>query len=206
MDGAVPAAAGWQRAAADPEDPAGRRGRESSPSCDRGTHAGRRDYAVLMLLARLGPAGRGSAAVRTGDIDWRSGTILSAAKGGHDERLPLPPDAGTAIADYCRHARPRDAGSGVLFLHARAPYGPVGAGDGRAHRETRLPAGGAGAGQRTPAAARRRDRRMRAGGAPLSEISQLLRHQHAETTSRLVGTIDPDELGPVTAPWPGQAS
>jgi integrase len=46
---------------------------------------------------------------------------------------------------------------------------------------------------------------MRRAGAPLSEISQLLRHQHEGTTSRY-GTIDPDELGPVTAPWPGKAS
>jgi integrase len=46
---------------------------------------------------------------------------------------------------------------------------------------------------------------MRRAGAPLSEISQLLRHRHEGTTSRY-GTIDPDELGPVTAPWPGVAS
>ena len=45
----------------------------------------------------------------------------------------------------------------------------------------------------------------RRAGAPLSEISQLLRHQHEATTSKY-GTIDPDELGPVTAPWPGEAS
>ena len=46
---------------------------------------------------------------------------------------------------------------------------------------------------------------MRRAGAPLSEISQLLRHQHEGTTSKY-GTIDPDELGPVTDPWPGEAS
>ena len=46
---------------------------------------------------------------------------------------------------------------------------------------------------------------MRRAGAPLSEISQLLRHQHEGTTARY-GTIDPDELGPVTAPWPGEAA
>src|SRR5258708_25011534 len=78
-----------------------------------------------MLLARLGLRAGEAAAARAGDIDWRSGTILVRGKGGRDERLPLPADAGAAIADYCRNARPRAAASGMLFLHARAPYGPL---------------------------------------------------------------------------------
>jgi integrase len=173
-------------------------------SCDRGTHAGRRDYAVLVLLARLGLRAGEAAAVRAGDIDWRSGTILVRGKGGRDERLPLPADVGAAIADYCRHARPRDSGSGMLFLHARAPYGPVArASVGHIVKRACLRAGlePASAHQLRHAAATA----MRRAGAPLSEIGQLLRHQHAGTTSKY-GTIDPDELGPVTAPWPGRAS
>jgi integrase/recombinase XerD len=203
VDGAVPAAAGWQR------PPLTRKIRPGDvaailASCDRGTHAGRRDYAVLVLLARLGLRAGEAAAVRAGDIDWRSGTILVRGKGGHDERLPLPADVGAAIADYCRHARPRDAGSGMLFLHARAPYGPVArASVGHIVKRACLRAGlePASAHQLRHAAATA----MRRAGAPLSEIGQLLRHQHAGTTSKY-GTIDPDELGPVTAPWSGRAS
>jgi integrase/recombinase XerD len=203
MDGAAPAAAGWHR------PPLTRRIRPEDvaailASCDRGTHAGRRDYAILMLLARLGLRAGEAAAVRAGDIDWRSGEILVRGKGGRDERLPLPADVGAAVADYCRHARPGDAASGTLFLHARAPYGSVtSSAVGHAVKRACLRAGlePASAHQLRHAAATA----MRRAGAPLSEISQLLRHQHEGTTSRY-GTIDPDELGPVTAPWPGQAS
>src|SRR5207302_1685264 len=94
-------------------------------ACARDWRAGRRDYAIVMLLARLGLRAGEAAAARIGDIDWRSGTILVRGKGGRDERLPLPADAGAAIADYCRNARPEAAASGMLFLHARAPYGPL---------------------------------------------------------------------------------
>jgi integrase len=203
MDGAAPAAAGWHR------PPLTRRIRPGDvsailASCDRSTHAGRRDYAIVMLLARLGLRAGEAAAARIGDIDWRSGEILVRGKGGRDERLPLPPDVGAAVADYCRHARPRAAASGMLFLHARAPYGPVtSSAVGHAVKRACLRAGlePASAHQLRHAAATA----MRRAGAPLSEISQLLRHQHEGTTSRY-GTVDPDELGPVTARWPGAAS
>ncbi len=202
MDGAAPAAAGWHR------PPLTRKIRPGDvaailASCDRDTHAGRRDYAILMLLARLGLRAGEAAAVRAGDIDWRSGTILVRGKGGRDERLPLPSDVGAAIADYCRNARPA-AASGMLFLHARAPYRPISSSAVahvvvRACRRAGLSS--ASAHQLRHAAATA----MRRAGAPLSEISQLLRHQHEGTTSRY-GAIDPGELGPVTAPWPGEAA
>ncbi len=90
MDEAVPWAAAWQH------PPMTRKIRPDDvaailASCDRDTRAGRRDYAILMLLARLGLRAGEAAAARAGDIDWRSGTILVRGKGGHDERLPLPP-------------------------------------------------------------------------------------------------------------------
>ena len=203
MDGAAPAAAGWHR------PPLTRKIRPEDvdailASCDRDTHAGRRDYAILMLLARLGLRAGEAAAARIGDIDWRSGTILVRGKGGRDEQMPLPADAGAAIADYCRNARPRAVASGMLFLHARAPYGPLSSSAvGHLVAQACVRAGlpQASAHQLRHAAATA----MRRAGAPLSEISQLLRHQHEGTTSKY-GTIDPDELGPVAHPWPGEAS
>ncbi len=203
LDGAAPAAAGWHR------PPLTRKIRPEDvnailASCDRDTHAGHRDYAILMLLARLGLRAGEAAAARAGDIDWRSGTILVRGKGGRDEQMPLPADVGAAIADYCRNARPRAMASGMLFLHARAPYGPlsssaVGHLVAQACRRAGLPQASAHQLRHVAATA------MRRAGAPLSEISQLLRHRHEGTTSKY-GTIDPDELGPVTHPWPGEAS
>ena len=77
-----------------------------------------------MLLARLGLRAGVAAAARAGDIDWRAGEILVRGKGGRDERLPLPAHVGAAITDYS--VMPAGgAASGMLFLHARAPYGPV---------------------------------------------------------------------------------
>jgi integrase len=203
LDGAVPAAAGWHRPPLTrplrPDDVAA-----VLASCDRGTHAGRRDYAILMLLSRLGLRAGEAAAIRAGDVDWRAGEILVRGKGGRHERLPLPSDVGAALADYCAHARPRDAASGMLFLHARAPYGQlvpsaVSHVVVRACRRAGLEP--ASAHQLRHAAATS----LRRAGAPMSEISQLLRHRHIATTARY-GTIDPDELAVVTAPWPETAS
>lgn len=200
LDGAAPAAAGWHRPALTrkirPGDVAA-----ILASCDRSTRAGRRDYAIVVLLSRLGLRAREAASIRSGDIDWRAGTVLVRGKGGRDERLPLPPDVGAAIADYCRHARPADAASGMLFLHVRAPYGPVSSSTVghvvvRACQRAGLEP--ASAHQLRHAAATA----MRRAGAPLSEIGQLLRHRNEGTTSRY-GTIDPDELAPVMAAWPG---
>lgn len=170
VDGAVPAAADWHR------PPLTRKIRPDGvaailASCDRDTHAGRRDYALLMLLARLGLRAGKAAAIRTGDIDWRCGTILVRGKGGYDERLP--PSARCRRRDRgllperppaeCRKrgavpARPRPLRAGDAV-------------DGRIRRDTRLPAGRAGADQRPPVPALRRDcdaagRRAPIGGQP----------------------------------------
>jgi site-specific recombinase XerC len=99
LAGAVPSAACWQLAAlpraVSPADLAG-----MVESCDRRGVAGRRDYAIIVLLARLGLRAREVAALDLGDIDWRQGEITIRGKGSRRDSLPLPADAGEAVAGW----------------------------------------------------------------------------------------------------------
>ena len=90
-------------------------------SCNRQTHSGRRDFAILTLLSRLGLRAQEAASLTLDDVDWRNGEILVAGKGNRHDRLPLPVDVGEALVDYCHNARPR-GGCRNLFLHVRAPF------------------------------------------------------------------------------------
>ena len=87
--------------------------------CDRSTSSGRRDYAVLCLLARLGLRSGEVAALQLGDIDWRLGEIVVRGKARRRDRLPLPADVGAALAAYLREDRPRSAvHQAILTLYA----------------------------------------------------------------------------------------
>lgn len=91
-------------------------------SCDRGTVAGRQDYAILMLLARLGLRGGEVSALTLDDLDWDCGEIVVRGKGQRLARLPLPADVGAALADYLRQDRPACVTRRV-FIRLRAPRG-----------------------------------------------------------------------------------
>src|SRR5262249_22231241 len=84
-------------------------------SCDRDTVGGRRDYAILLLLARLGLRGGEIVSLTLNDIDWENGCIVVRGKGRRCDKLPLPADAGEALADYLRNGRPQH-NSRALFL------------------------------------------------------------------------------------------
>jgi integrase/recombinase XerD len=169
-------------------------------SCDRRTASGRRDYAILTVLVRLGLRAGEVAALTLDDIDWRAGELVVVGKGGRRDRLPLPVDVGQALADYLKRGRPR-GGSRRVFVHVRAPYCAIGrwavshvvvrgcqrAGlpELRAHR------------LRHSAATE-----MHRAGAGLVEIGQILRHRHTSTTTIYAG-IDPEALIGLARPWPG---
>ncbi|WP_246721063.1 tyrosine-type recombinase/integrase [Rhizobium leguminosarum] len=70
---------------------------------------GRRDYAALMILAKLGLRASEVATLNLDDIDWQSGTILVHGKGRRQATMPLRHDVGTAIVAYIRHGRPASA-------------------------------------------------------------------------------------------------
>jgi len=111
---AVPAAAGRRDASLPRSLTSGQVARLLA-SCDRRTAMGRRDYAMLLLLARLGLRAGEVAALRLEDVDWRSGEIDIPGKGGRRERLPLPDDVGQALVAYLRRGRP-DTGDRSLFV------------------------------------------------------------------------------------------
>src|SRR5215207_4694404 len=94
-------------------------------SCDRRTAIGRRDYAILTVLVRLGLRAGEVAALTLEDIDWRAGELVVVGKGGRRDRLPLPVDVGRALAAYLQRGRPRGACRHV-FVHVRAPYCAIG--------------------------------------------------------------------------------
>ncbi len=96
-------------------------------SCDRRSALGRRDYAMVILLVRLGLRRGEVAALRLDDIDWRAGELVVRGKRSRSDRLPLPPDVGRAIAAYLKNGRP-SCPRRELFLTGRAPLGPVAAG------------------------------------------------------------------------------
>jgi integrase/recombinase XerD len=172
-------------------------------SCDRRTSTGRRDFAVLTVLARLGLRAGEVAAIELQDIDWRRGELLVRGKGGRRERLPVPADVGEALAGYVRRGRPRIRCE-RLFLRVNAPTGGL-SGDGvsrivhAACRRCGLPAVGAHRLRHTAAT-----ETLRAGGS-LEEIGQLLRQQSTFTTA-IYARVDRAALRQIARPWPGGAA
>ncbi len=89
-------------------------------ACDRRTATGRRDYAILLLLARLGLRAGEVVALQLDDINWRAGEILVRGKGLFHDRMPLPADVGEALASYLRRDRPRLPNAPGVRLHEGA--------------------------------------------------------------------------------------
>ncbi len=81
---------------------------------------GRRNYAMLLLMARLGLRAPEVIAIQLDDIDWRAGEILIRGKGKLHDRMPLPADVGEAIVDYIKKRTSRRLS--CLFVSARTPH------------------------------------------------------------------------------------
>ena len=173
-------------------------------SCNRRTAVGRRDYAILMLLARLGLRGGEVVALTLEDIDWETGLVTVQGKSGQSSQLPLPADVGEAIVAYLRDGRPRVPNNRRLFLRARAPIrgfkSTCGIGSVVKHALARsgINAVRKGSHQFRHALATTMLKR----GASLSEIGELLRHQHQDTTA-IYAKVDLASLRTLALPWPG---
>ena len=120
LDRAVPKVANRRPGLPRPLDPA--QVRALLASCDRETAGGRRDLAMMTLLARLGLRAGEVAGLRLDDIDWRRGEITIVGKGIRLDQLPLPADAGEAVADWLRHRQPPTALDRSVFIRIKAPH------------------------------------------------------------------------------------
>lgn len=171
-------------------------------SIDCSSATGRRDHAIVMLLARLGLRASEVRLLELDDIDWANGTLRSRVKGGSRKIFPLSEEVGEAIADYLRHARP-SCPSRRVFLRAKAPIeGLRSTGIScivdRAIKRAGVDAPTGGAHQFRHGLATE----MLSGGASLEEIGDVLGHRHPDTT-RIYAKVDLEALRPLALPWPG---
>jgi site-specific recombinase XerD len=193
------------------------RGRSSSPlprgisgadarallsSCDRRQALGRRDYAIIITLLRLGLRRGEVAGLTLDDIDWRAGELVVRGKGAREERLPLAADVGEAIAAYLRRGRPH-SGRREVFLRSKAPYDPIASGTvastvRRACRRAGIAEFGSHRLRHTAAC------EMVQANVPLLRIGQVLRHRSLQTTA-IYARVDVERLRLLAAPWPGGA-
>lgn len=199
---AIPAVPNW-RLTGLPQPLGPQQVEELLASCDRQTVIGQRDYAILLLLARLGLRAGEVVALTLDDLDWDTGTLTVHGKGDRQERLPLPQDVGEAVANYLRQSRPRCATRRV-FIRLHAPHcgfrTSVAIDDvvRRALVRTGLEPTCKGAHLLRHSLATR----LLGSGASLEEIGQLLRHAHPQTTE-IYAKVDLRALRALAQPWPG---
>ncbi|MHB8593401.1 MAG: tyrosine-type recombinase/integrase [Acidimicrobiales bacterium] len=172
-------------------------------SCDRRRTEGRRDYALLLTLMRLGLRASEASNLTLDDVDWRAGLVVVHGKGRRVDSLPLPDDVGGAIAGYLERERPK-AKRRELFLRSLAPAGPLGRGGvacvvRRACVRSGIAAIGPHRLRHTLACG------MVAAGVPLPEISQVLRHRSIASTANYA-RVDVDALRDWAQPWPGNVA
>jgi integrase/recombinase XerD len=199
--GAVPSVAGW-RLASLPKGLAAPQMARLLASCDRRRSIGRRDYAILVVLARLGLRAGEVARLQLGDIDRRAGDVMVRGKRSRLDRLPLPVDVGEAVTGWLQRGRPSCPDRSV-FVRVRAPQrglSPEGISAVVMHACDRagLPRIGAHRLRHTAAT------EMLRAGASLSEVGQVMRHHSSEVTS-IYAKVDHRALAMVVRPWPGTA-
>lgn len=172
-------------------------------SCDSASPVGRRDRAILLLLARLGLRAGDVAHLRLRDIDWQEAWIRVRGKSRDEARLPLTQEVGQAMVDYLQHDRPPTSLE-LVFIRSRAPlraldsHSAVTAIVARAIKRagiTRRSRGAAYLLRHSVATSMLRQ------GASLQDIRALLRHRSIETT-QIYAKVDITALQSIAQPWP----
>jgi integrase/recombinase XerD len=171
-------------------------------SCDRRRAVGRRDFAIVMLLSRLGLRAGEVAGLELADVDWRAGELVVHGKRASTSRLPLPADVGEALAGYLRRGRP-DCPVRTLFVRARAPYGAMT--PAAVKGVVRWAARRAGLG--TVGAHRLRHTcatELLRAGVTLEAVGQVLGHKDVATTA-IYAKVDRAALEALALRWPAGA-
>lgn len=164
---------------------------------------GRRNYAMLMLIARLGLRAPEVTAIELDDIDWRAGEILIRGKRQLHDRMPLPMEVGEAIVDYIQNERRGQ--ERALFVSVKPPFKRFK--DAQilrwilrdAYEATGISPPQAYIGTHILRHSLATD--MLRKGASLAEIGDVLRHRSAMTTT-IYAQYDVDALRSISRPWP----
>jgi site-specific recombinase XerD len=201
---AVPVVAGWSMTSIPRAIPADQL-RQLLASVDRSTAIGRRDYAILLLLARLGLRAGEVVSLELDDIDWAAGCLSIRGKSGRETQVPLLAEVGEAIVAYLQHGRPRCT-SRHVFLRDDAPIRGF-MGSSAIDCIVRRAIDRAGIDTPTKGAHQFRHglaTEMLRHGASLAEIGEVLAHRSPETT-KIYAKVDLEALRPLALPWPGGA-
>jgi site-specific recombinase XerD len=204
LAGAVPTVAGGPRSEL-PSFLEAHQIRKLLRGCDRRCKTGKRDYAILLILTRLGLRAGEVATLVLEDIDWSGGYICIRGKGSRVDRLPLVEEVGQALVDYLRKGRPTCSSRQVFIRSVGLPQGFSGSRS--ISRVVRRTLRRAGLQMPRPGAHLLRHSlatNMLQGGATLAEISQVLRHEHLHTTE-LYARVDFRALRTLSQPWLGGA-
>jgi len=199
---AVPSVAGWQMSSL-PRVLEPGQVRALMSSCDRETVVGRRDYAILLSLWRLGLRAGEVAGLGLDDVDWRHGELVVRGKSRREERLPLPVDVGEALVASLRDRRSATAYV-ELFGRVRGPVGPLSSAGIRwvvysACDRAGVVRVGPHVLRHTTAT------ELLRSGSSLPEVAQVLRHRSVDTTA-IYAKVDRTALMAVAQPWPGATS
>jgi site-specific recombinase XerD len=202
LDGAIPILAHWRLSSLPrylPEDDVER----LIASCNPTSPVGKRDRAIMLLLARLGLRAGDIAQLRLPDIDWKEAWIHICGKGRSHTRLPLTQEVGCALVEYLEHSRPKTEADAV-FVSCRAPFRAFSSHCAVSTIVERAfcracverPSRGAAHLLRHSVASS-----MLRHGASLQDIALLLRHRSIETT-QIYAKVDVMALREITQPWP----
>jgi integrase len=177
---------------------------------DRGNPCGKRDYAIILLITRLGLRGVDVRRLEFADFDWPGNRLfVTQAKTGHRVQLPLLKEVGWAVIDYIRHGRPA-CDCPQVFVRHLAPVGPFSDQD-HLHQILVKHARVA----HVPVSEKRRHgmhslrhslaTRLMEGGTPVEQIADILGHQSVQSTGVYLKSslgllercaLDPDASAP----------